>query len=266
VKKTVEDNPFFSLRKIADKVSSTKDTVRRILKENLGLKKRYCKWVPHELSDKQKYDRVVIGKAMLTILNKEGMSNFTHLITGDESWMLYNYPFRTFYGKPSDPVPEIVSSSIQTPKPMLVVFWAVSSTPVLSFLPPGQNMNSAIFKTLVVDELLKLSASGEQSEHLIVHWDNARSHSAGMIKKSIEGSNLVILPQPPYSPDLAPSDFFLFGYMKNQLRGKKSENTTELLIQISDVMKAITLETRLRVMKDWIWRIQSVIASGGEYY
>jgi hypothetical protein len=37
---------------------------------------------------------------------------------------------------------------------------------------------------------------------------------------------------PPYSPDLAPSDFFLFGYVKRKLTGYHAESPSELLIQI----------------------------------
>ena len=35
------------------------------------------------------------------------------------------------------------------------------------------------------------------------------------------------LPHPPYSPDLAPSDYHLFGAMKESLRGKHYENDEE---------------------------------------
>jgi len=32
-----------------------------------------------------------------------------------------------------------------------------------------------------------------------------------------------VLPHPPYSPDLAPSDYHLFGFVKNQMRGQNYE-------------------------------------------
>jgi histone-lysine N-methyltransferase SETMAR len=37
-----------------------------------------------------------------------------------------------------------------------------------------------------------------------------------------------VLPHPPYSPDLAPSDYHLFGFVKNQIRGQHYEKKEEL--------------------------------------
>jgi hypothetical protein len=39
----------------------------------------------------------------------------------------------------------------------------------------------------------------------------------------------MVLPHPPYSPDLAPSDFHLFGPMKGGLRGKQFPNTDAVI-------------------------------------
>jgi hypothetical protein len=36
----------------------------------------------------------------------------------------------------------------------------------------------------------------------------------------IEELGFILVPQPPYSPDLTPCDFFLFGYLKQHLEGK----------------------------------------------
>jgi hypothetical protein len=35
-------------------------------------------------------------------------------------------------------------------------------------------------------------------------------------------------PHPPYSPDLAPSDFYLFGYLKDRLQGQHFEDGDQL--------------------------------------
>jgi histone-lysine N-methyltransferase SETMAR len=37
-----------------------------------------------------------------------------------------------------------------------------------------------------------------------------------------------VLPHPPYSPDLAPSDFHLFGPLKDALRGRRFADDEEL--------------------------------------
>jgi hypothetical protein len=39
-------------------------------------------------------------------------------------------------------------------------------------------------------------------------------------------------PHPLYSPDLAPSDLFLFGYVKRKLMGHQAGNAAKLLVRI----------------------------------
>ena len=40
-----------------------------------------------------------------------------------------------------------------------------------------------------------------------------------------------LLPHPPYSPDLAPKDFFLFSDLKRMLVGKKFKSNDEVVAQ-----------------------------------
>ncbi len=64
-----------------------------------------------------------------------------------------------------------------------------------------------------------------------LHHDNAKPHQTKNIKIFLQQQGVMLMPHPPYSPDLAPSDFWLFGYLKQQLdtysdfeRLKKSSN------------------------------------------
>jgi hypothetical protein len=41
---------------------------------------------------------------------------------------------------------------------------------------------------------------------------------------------------PPDSPDLGPSDFFLFGYVKGKLMGYRAETPSELLVRIRVIL------------------------------
>jgi hypothetical protein len=48
---------------------------------------------------------------------------------------------------------------------------------------------------------------------------------------------------PPSSPGLAPSDFFLFGYVKGKLMGYRAETPSELLVRIQVILAEISRET-----------------------
>jgi hypothetical protein len=46
-------------------------------------------------------------------------------------------------------------------------------------------------------------------------------------------------PHPPYSPDLAPSASFLFGYVKENLMGYHAETASEFLVRIRVILAEI---------------------------
>ena len=62
---------------------------------------------------------------------------------------------------------------------------------------------------------------------LLLH-DNTRPQIAKRIKEAIEGYCWKVLPHPPYSPDLAPTDFHLFRSFSNAMRGVSFNNDAEL--------------------------------------
>jgi hypothetical protein len=75
----------------------------------------------------------------------------------------------------------------------------------------------------------------------------------------------VSAPHPPYSPDLAPSDFYLFGKVKNLLTGKKFASADEILDEICQILAAIGREELNAVFDNWERRLQRCITMNGEY-
>ena len=51
------------------------------------------------------------------------------------------------------------------------------------------------------------------------HWDNAPVHTTAIVQDWFTAHAIQLLDQPPYSPDLAPADFFLFKKVKEELAG-----------------------------------------------
>jgi len=51
-----------------------------------------------------------------------------------------------------------------------------------------------------------------------------------------------VLPHPPYSPDLAPSDYHLFGFVKNQMRGQHYEMNEALQTAVRQCPWAVGME------------------------
>jgi histone-lysine N-methyltransferase SETMAR len=84
-------------------------------------------------------------------------------------------------------------------------------------LRPNKTINYEVYCQQLdrVNECLK-----EKRPHLVnrkgvvFHQDNARPHVSKMTQQKIKELNWEILDHPPYSPDLAPSDYHLFRSFK----------------------------------------------------
>jgi transposase len=59
-----------------------------------------------------------------------------------------------------------------------------------------------------------------EGKKLMLHHDNASAHASLLIHEFLAKNETTIMPQPPYSPDLAPADFFLFPTLKSTLKGR----------------------------------------------
>jgi transposase len=62
---------------------------------------------------------------------------------------------------------------------------------------------------------------GRSSQGVLLLHDNARPHSAARTKETPQELKFEALNHPPYSPDLAPFDFHLFGRLKEDLSGRQ---------------------------------------------
>jgi hypothetical protein len=70
---------------------------------------------------------------------------------------------------------------------------------------------------------------------------------------------------PPYSLDLAPSDFYLFVYVKHHLQGHEFTERAELVPVISKIVNQIPTDTLADVFDEWMRRLERCIDINGEY-
>lgn len=95
--------------------------------------------------------------------------------------------------------------------------------------------------------------------------DNARPHAAKITKSKIAQLKFIQMPQPPFSPDVSPNNFFLYGMLKGLFKGRSHETFDDLLNSIDEILSEIPKETWEAVYDEWIYRLNQVITSGGEY-
>jgi hypothetical protein len=64
---------------------------------------------------------------------------------------------------------------------------------------------------------------------------------------------------------LAPSEFFLFGYVKGKLMEYRAETPSELIVRIRVILVEILRETLNAVFLEWMEQLQKCVQIDGEY-
>jgi transposase len=75
----------------------------------------------------------------------------------------------------------------------------------------------------VLKEIIKQRPTSGATNMKFLH-DNARPHVTKEVISYLDEAGIKIVPHPPYSPDLAPSDFWLIDYVKT-LKHRKSKTS-----------------------------------------
>jgi histone-lysine N-methyltransferase SETMAR len=122
-------------------------------------------------------------------------------------------------------------------KVMLTIVWDPTEFAAVTALDSGCKFNAGYYVSKVLTPLSEWQCErggGDFRKH-IVHAANARAHKATLSPQFMAQNAMVLTAHPPYSPDLAPSDFCLFGHMKYLLRGESFETGERLLSAVEGI-------------------------------
>jgi hypothetical protein len=86
--------------------------------------------------------------------------------------------------------------------------------------------------------------------------DNCRVHFSKVAEQFLESNDILRILHPPYSQDLAPSDFWLFGRIKTALTGAKFDEPEQLLNAITEFLNTISVEELRAVFDEWVERVR----------
>jgi hypothetical protein len=87
----LSDEPFLSARVLAVRLSSTHQTIKRVLVSERGMQKFVKRWIPHDLSEANRTGRVFKTNLLLEELRADEGNEFANTMTGDESWFCLSY-------------------------------------------------------------------------------------------------------------------------------------------------------------------------------
>ena len=109
------------------------------------------------------------------------------------------------------------------------------------FVPPGHTVNHAFYKD-VSEWLRKWVQQVRRNipDDWVLQHHNMPAHTSLSIWEFLEKKNIPVLPQPPYSPDLAPCDFYLFPKLKSKLKGHQFGTMENIQKIVTDELNTLT--------------------------
>ena len=100
-------------------------------------------------------------------------------------------------------------------------------------------MNSEWYTTICLPEVIDKLRKNNRKRRIILHHDNASSHTARQTNEFLKVNNVDLMSHPAYSPDLAPCDFYLFPKIKNQLRGQRFSSPEEAVKEYENCLGGV---------------------------
>ncbi|UYV77127.1 RPL19 [Cordylochernes scorpioides] len=176
-----------------------RSSIGTIMSDVLNFRKVCARWVPRLLSENHKQQRMEAARAFLEMHRRDGDQLFSRIVTGDESWVHHSTPETTrqsmAWKKPEESAPKKAKVTISAGKVMAIVFWDCKGVLLVNYPCP---------------QTLRLTLRARTTQTLL------------------ENFKWEIFTHPPYSPELAPSDFHLFPALKLHLGGKHFANDDEV--------------------------------------
>jgi histone-lysine N-methyltransferase SETMAR len=230
----VLNDPKVKVREIAEIVSISTERVLNILHEHLAMKKLCARWVPRVLTIDQKRIRVTTSERNLAYINRNPKEFLRRFVTMDETWIHHYTPESKQQSKQwvgaHGSAPKRPRTQQTAGKVMASVFWDANGVIFIDYLEKGKTITGAYYAALLdrlVDELKKKRPHLAKKK-VLFHDDNAPSHTSNIGKAKKHELGFESFDQPPYSPDLAPSDYYLFPNLKRWLCGKRFESNEEV--------------------------------------
>lgn len=271
VEKLILSDRRITIDEVAEIMELSHGTVHSIVHDKLAFSKVSARWVPKMLTEEHKAQRLMAARECLRRFRLEGDAFLSRIITTDETWVFHYEPESKQqsleWKHVTSPVKKKFKSQRTTRKVMLTVFWDKKGPITVDFKSLGTTVNFENYCELLnmVKKDIRNKRKGLQSKGVVFHQDNARPHTAARTMAKIEELGWELLVHPPYSPDLAPSDFHLFGPLKSHMRGKNFDSDAAVIEAVSEWLKRQPKEFYARGIEKLVDRWNKCIEKDGDY-
>lgn len=261
----------FKVLEIAAELGISYGSVLTILHERLGMNKVCARWVPRMLTPPQKASRVDICQELLSLYNRDKADFVARLVTGDETWIHHWDPEtkqESMQWKHIDsPPPVKFRTQPSAGKVMATIFWDSEGMLLIDYMPAKTTITGLYYSGVLgkLHEAIKNKRRGKLMRGPLLLHDNAPVHMSHVAQGALRDYGFQQLPHPPYSPDLAPSDFYLFRNLKKELRGKRFACDEEVKAATEAYFDSVSKDFYFSGITETFGRWQKCIDVVGDY-
>jgi histone-lysine N-methyltransferase SETMAR len=275
IRELIKEDPRITLCQMAVILKMSGERVHNILRNILNVKHLCVQWVPHSLTDEQMATRLKICQNNLKMFELEGQNIINRLVTGDETIVYYYENLSSREAKlwvlEDEEPPKVPKSEVHVKKIMYAVFFRSTGIVKVVKLDKGEKVTADWYTNKCLPQVFNAIRENRPKsgiKRIILHHDNARPHKAKLTEEFLYQNAVQVMPHPPppYSPDIAPCDFWLFRKLKKHLRGRRFSSEEEIDQAVNGFFNSITPDEWRRVYDKWQERMKRVISARGDYF
>ena len=258
-------------RHIASTLGISQTTAYNILTNDLKMTKVSARWVPRLLTPEQKRTRLITSRDNLRMFDMDPADFLARFVTVDETWVHHFTPEtkrQSMQWKHTDsPPPKKAKVTLSAGKVMATVFWDCEGILLADFLDKGHTVTGEYY-SLLLRQLRKNIVSkrhGKLTKGELFHHNNAPPHRSAVAMATIQQCGFELVPHPPYSPDLAPSDFHLFPNLKKYLGGQRYSTDNDVMEAVRDYFQSLPEAFFKEGIAGLKHRWEKCVLLGGDY-
>jgi len=183
---------------------------------------------------------------------EEGDAFIHPIVTCDETWVHHYTPETKRASKElrgmGEECPVKVKTRLSAGKVMAMVFWDFKGVLLVDFLHARRTVNAAYYCNLLekVRAAYRSKRRGFPIRDVLLLHNNARPHSAALTQEKLAQMYWTVLEHPPYSPDLSPCDYHMFGPLKEALGGSVSMMMSRSRISCASGYRRVLLHSTMQ--------------------
>ena len=196
----------------------------------MGFVVEHHRFVPHTLNSIQQLNRVQLVKQLLKIID-QAVHQLWQFFNGRRKLALFHWKCWNSVASSWTKTFKSIQKNNYVPKTDDSLFWSPLGFKIIEMLPKGCKFNSQYFIESILSKMADLYQEIDQSspKKFLIHIYNANPHRSNASKSFAYKNWFFFVIITRFRWIWLQSDFYLFGKVKNQLKGSEFDSEDQIL-------------------------------------